>query len=136
MSTTITARPVATSDRKSAGTIKETFPVLEMTCAACAISVESMLKSVPGVQDAGVNFANQSAWVQYGKGAVTHEELQSAVRAIGYDLVIDLENQDEVKEEAQQRHYREVKQRTIWSSILSLPIVIIGMFFMDMPYGN
>ncbi|MFD2886939.1 heavy metal translocating P-type ATPase [Chitinophaga cymbidii] len=136
MSTTITARPVATPDRKSAGTIKETFPVLEMTCAACAISVESMLKSVPGVQDAGVNFANQSAWVQYGKGAVTHEELQSAVRAIGYDLVIDLENQDEVKEEAQQRHYREVKQRTIWSSILSLPIVIIGMFFMDMPYGN
>ena len=42
--------------------IKETFPVLDMTCAACAVSVESMLKSVEGVKDAGVNFANQDAW--------------------------------------------------------------------------
>ena len=115
---------------------KETFPVLEMTCAACAVSVESMLKSAPGVKDAGVNFANQTAWVQYDPTAATPETLQKTVRSIGYDLVIDKDNQDEVKEEAQRRHYNEVKQRTIWSSILSLPIVVIGMFFMDMPYGN
>ena len=43
---------------------RETFPVLEMTCAACAVSVESMLKSTAGVKDAGVNFANQTAWVE------------------------------------------------------------------------
>ena len=42
--------------------IKEEFPVLEMTCASCAVSVESMLKSVEGVKDAGVNYANGSAW--------------------------------------------------------------------------
>ncbi|HUP10998.1 MAG TPA: copper-translocating P-type ATPase, partial [Niastella sp.] len=30
----------------------------------------------------------------------------------------------------------ELKQRTIWASVLSLPIVIIGMFFMNLPYGN
>lgn len=120
----------------STAIIKETFPVLEMTCAACAISVESMLKTVPGVKDAGVNFANQSTWVQYDPSSVTPEALQNTVRSIGYDLVIDKDNQDEVKEDAQRRHFNEVKQRTIWSSILSLPIVIIGMFFMNMPYGN
>ncbi|GAA0564291.1 heavy metal translocating P-type ATPase [Chitinophaga japonensis] len=95
-----------------------------------------MLKSVPGVEDAGVNFANQSAWVQYDHSSVTPEALQNAVRSIGYDLVIDKENQEEVKEEAQRRHYLEIRQRTIWSSVLSLPVVIIGMFFMNMPYGN
>ncbi|MDF2191646.1 heavy metal translocating P-type ATPase [Paraflavitalea sp. CAU 1676] len=116
--------------------IKETFPVLEMTCAACAVSVESMLQSVPGVQQAGVNFANQTAWVEYDPTLATPQQLQSTIRSIGYDLVIDKENQDEVKEEAQQRHYRNVKQRTIWSIGLSLPIVVIGMFFMNMPYGN
>jgi Cu2+-exporting ATPase len=121
---------------KKKGIVKETFPVLEMTCAACAISVESMLKSVPGVNEAGVNFANQSAWVEYDEAAVTPELLRNTIRSIGYDLVIDKENQHEVKEEAQRMHYRQVKQRTIWSSILSLPIVIIGMFFMNMPYGN
>ncbi|MGF6849145.1 Cu2+-exporting ATPase [Chitinophaga sp. W3I9] len=136
MSSAILLQEPTTNRKHAAGTTKETFPVLEMTCAACAVSVESMLKSVPGVQDAGVNFANQTAWVQYDHAAVTPEMLQSSVRSVGYDLVIDKENQDEVKEEAQQRHYREVKQRTIWASVLSLPIVIIGMFFMNMPYGN
>ncbi|WP_212005035.1 heavy metal translocating P-type ATPase [Chitinophaga sp. HK235] len=126
----------ATGHQHKKGLIKETFPVLEMTCAACAISVESTLGSVEGVQAAGVNFANQSAWVEYNPAAVTPEQLRDAVRSIGYDIVIERENQDEIKEAAQQKHYQEVKQRTIWASALSLPIVIIGMFFMDMPYGN
>src|SRR3954468_4000152 len=115
---------------------KKTFPVLEMTCAACAVSVESMLKSATGVIDAGVNFANQSAWVQYDPAIATPTTLQQTVRAIGYDLVIDEANSQQIQEAAQQDHYNELKQRTIWASVLSLPVVIIGMFFMNMPYGN
>lgn len=121
---------------EKSGLIKETFPVLEMTCAACAVSVESMLKSADGVSDAGVNFANQTAWVQYNPAIATKKDLQNTVRAIGYDLVIDAENADEIKEVASRNYYEAIKQRTIWSSILSLPIMIIGMFFMNMPYAN
>jgi Cu2+-exporting ATPase len=121
---------------KGSTLVKETFPVLEMTCAACAVSVESMLKSVEGVKDAGVNFANQDAWVEYDPAVATPEQFQETIRSIGYDIIIEKENQNELKEEAQQKHYEAVKQRTIWSSILSVPVVIIGMFFMDMPYGN
>jgi Cu2+-exporting ATPase len=115
---------------------KTTFPVLEMTCAACAVSVESMLKSTAGVLDTGVNFANQSVWVTYDPDIATPQTLQSAIRAIGYDLVIDTENQQEVKETAQRKAYEALKKRTIWSSLLSLPVVIIGMFFMNIPYAN
>ncbi|WP_142684951.1 heavy metal translocating P-type ATPase [Chitinophaga polysaccharea] len=137
MSAAISAQQETTAvKKKKTGSIKETFPVLEMTCAACAVSVESMLKSVPGVQDAGVNFANQTAWVQYNHESVTPEALQNAIRSIGYDLLIEKENQEAAKEEAQHRHYQEIKRRTVWSSVLSLPVVIIGMFFMNMPYGN
>lgn len=116
--------------------IKQTFPVLEMTCAACAVSVESMLKSVKGVQDAGVNFANSSAWVEYNTNLATPEGLRSAIRSIGYDLVIDVENAESVKEEAQKRNYRALKQRTIWAVLLSIPLVVLGMFFMDLPNAN
>jgi Cu2+-exporting ATPase len=115
---------------------KETFPVLEMTCAACAISVESMLKSTAGVKDAGVNFANQTAWVEYDPKQAKPADLQNSVRSIGYDLVVDVEDPQAVQEEAQRKHYEAVKKRTIWSSILALPVVIIGMFLMDLPYGN
>lgn len=126
----------ASTKTKSTTLVKETFPVLEMTCAACAVSVESMLKSVEGVKDAGVNFANQDAWVEYDPAVATPEQFQETIRSIGYDIIIEKENQEEIKEAAQQKHYEAVKQRTIWSSILSVPIVVIGMFFMDMPYGN
>lgn len=115
---------------------RETFPVLEMTCAACAVSVESMLKSAAGVRDAGVNYANQTAWVEYDEQQTKPADLQNVVRSIGYDLVVDVEDPQAVQEEAQRRHYEEVKRRTIWSSVLALPVVVIGMFFMDMPYGN
>jgi Cu2+-exporting ATPase len=116
--------------------VRENYPVLEMTCAACAISVESMLKSVEGVKDAGVNFANHEAWVEYNPEIAKPEIFQSTVRSIGYDLVIEEDNQQEIIEAAQQKYYNAVKQRTIWSTILSLPVVIIGMFFMDMPYSS
>ena len=127
---------VKKKSHKSGDFIKETFPVLEMTCAACAVSVESMLQSVEGVKNAGVNFANQDAWVEYDPAVATPTMLQNTVRSIGYDLVIEKENQQEVKEAAQEKQYRAIRQRTIWSTILSLPIVVIGMFLMDMPYAN
>jgi len=118
------------------GFIKETFPVLEMTCAACAISVESMLKSVNGVRNAAVNFANQDAWVEYNPSLATRETLQATVRSIGYDIVVEKENQAAIKEAAQLKQYAAIRLRTIWSLVLATPVVIIGMFFMELPGAN
>lgn len=111
------------------------FPVLGMTCAACAVSVESMLKNTEGVKDAAVNYANQTAWADIPDGFDT-TLLQQSVRAIGYDLVINAEDPQAIQEENQRKHYEALKQRTLWATLLSLPVVVIGMFFMDMPYGN
>lgn len=122
--------------KNTADVTKKTFPVTGMTCAGCAISVESMLKSAEGVIDAGVNFANQTAWAEYDEKKTNPAQLQKAIRSVGYDLIVDVDNPSEVQEELQLKHYNEVKHRTIWASILSFPVFIIGMFFMDMPYGT
>ncbi|MVM37707.1 heavy metal translocating P-type ATPase [Spirosoma sp. HMF3257] len=128
---------VSSENSKATNTdIRKTFPVLEMSCAACAISVESTLKSTTGVSDAGVNYANQSAWVQFDPTVVTVDGLQKAVRSAGYDIVVESEDPtkpdpQQIQAEAQQQHYRQLKQRTSWALILSLPIVVIGMFLMD-----
>jgi P-type Cu2+ transporter len=121
---------------KSRKLIKDNFPVLEMTCAACAVSVESMLKSTKGVKDVSVNYANQSALVEYDQNLVKPSELQNVVRSIGYDLIIEKEGQDELQAEAQAQHYQEIKSRTIWSMVLTVPVVILGMFLMHVPYAN
>ena len=114
-------------------TVRKTFPVTGMTCAGCAVSVESMLKSSPGVADAGVNFANQTAWAEYNEDKTNPLELQKSVRSVGYDILIDVENPSEVQEELQLANYKEIKNRTILASILTLPVVVIGMFFMEQP---
>ncbi|GAB3703427.1 heavy metal translocating P-type ATPase [Spirosoma flavus] len=116
--------------------LRQTYPVLEMSCAACAVSVESMLKHTPGVIDAGVNYANQSAWVQFDPANVTPVDLQSAVRSIGYDLIIDTQAPEEIQENAQLERSNRIRQRTIWATILSIPVVLLGMFFMNVPYVN
>lgn len=126
---------MATTNIKNSYT-EQTFPVLEMTCAACAVSVESMLKSTKGVKEATVNFATQTAAVSFDNSIAQPSDLQNAVRSIGYDLVIETEDPQAIQEEAQRKHYQTVKNRTIWSSILAVPVVVIGMLFMDMPYGN
>jgi P-type Cu2+ transporter len=115
---------------------KEAFPVLEMTCAACAVSVESMLKATDGVRNAAVNFANQTAWVEYDESIAKREDLKNAVRAIGYDLVVNVDDPEGVQEEYQRHAYRKIKIRTWWSIILSIPVVMLGMFWMDLPYGK
>lgn len=115
--------------------IKQTFPVLGMSCAACAVSVESMLKSTAGVYDAGVNYASQTAWAEYEK-SVKPADLQAAIRVIGYDLIVDSEDPQLEQQQAQERDYEKLKKRTIWAATLSMPVVIIGMFFMNIPYAN
>jgi Cu2+-exporting ATPase len=121
---------------KKSSFIKQMFPVTGMTCAACAVSVESMLKSADGVKDAGVNFANQTAWAEYNESETNPQKLQNTIRSIGYDIIIDADDPQQIQQELQLKHYKDLKKRTIWSSLLSAPIVIIGMFFMNMPFGS
>lgn len=108
-----------------------------MSCAGCASSVESILKLAPGVEDAGVNYGNQIAWASFHPELTDSRDLQKAVQSGGYDLIVDADDPEQAQDEAQQKIYEAIKQRTIWSSILAFPVLIIGMFFMDtVPYGN
>lgn len=120
----------------STGITRSTFPVTGMTCAGCAVSVEFMLKSTDGVIDAGVNFANQTAWAEYDMQLTNPAAFQKSIQAIGYDIIIDVDNPSEIQESLQLKNYQEIKYRTIWASVLAFPVFIIGMFFMEMPYGT
>jgi len=118
-------------------TLKKTYPVLEMTCAACAVSVESILKAQKGVVDASVNFASAKVAVEFLPNTIQAAELKKAVQEIGYDLLIEESpNIDETVETLQQAKFQQLQSKTYWALGLSAPIVVIGMFFMDMPYAN
>ena len=56
-----------------------------MTCASCVARVEKALKKVPGVQNANVNLATESARVTYAGGEDMAPALRRAVRDAGYE---------------------------------------------------
>lgn len=117
--------------------IKQTFPVLEMSCAACAARVDKTLNKQPGVLSATVNYAAATATVEYDTSLCSPEALKTAIQKAGYDLIVDIQPQE--PEEAEHTHTEKLhhqKVRTIWAILLSLPIALIGMFFMDIPYAN
>lgn len=116
-------------------TVKESFPVTGMSCASCAVSVESMLKSVKGVKDAGVNFANSTAYAEFDNSEVSPATLQEAIQSIGYNLIIESEDPFAEQEKQQQEDYKKIKRRFIGSAAFALPVFVIGMFFPDMPYA-
>lgn len=117
--------------------VKKSFPVLGMTCASCAGSAESIVKYQEGVVYASVNFATGNLTVEYLPNMTDAIKLQKAVQSIGYDLLVEDETkQQETLEVIHAQKFRKLKTKTIWATILSLPVVVIGMFFMDMPYAN
>lgn len=118
-------------------TIKQTFPVLDMSCAACATRVDKTLNQQEGVSRVSVNYASAMATVEYDPLICSPESLKAAIQEAGYDLVIEKgEEADREVEDAHTAKYKKLKIRTTWAILLSLPVAIIGMFFMDMPYAN
>ncbi len=116
---------------------QETFPILGMSCAACAARVDKTLNKQPGVCQASVNYAAATALVEYDPTQTSPEALQHAVQEAGYDLIIthDEHTADEV-EEAHAKKYQSLKQRTTWAILLAIPIAVIGMGFMDRPWAG
>jgi Cu2+-exporting ATPase len=112
------------------------FPVTGMTCASCASSVETMLGAQNGVDKAEVNYATQSVKVSFHPDIVQPVKLRQSVQSIGYDIIIDTTNGKQKQEKAQQVYYKALKRNITWATILTIPVVLIGMVFMDIAYAN
>ena len=116
---------------------KKAFPVLGMSCASCAARVDKTLNSLPGVREASVNYASAMAQVTYDADACSPEVLKAALQNVGYDMLID--SQDEAVDEAEKAHlarYESLKKRTRWAIALALPIMVLSMVWMHVHWVN
>jgi len=107
-----------------------------MSCASCAISVETILTAQKGVNKANVNFADNSVAVEYDDSIINESLLKKSIQDVGYDLILDVKNNSEESDELHKQSLNRIRKNTIWSGVFAIPIMIIGMFFMNMPYGN
>lgn len=115
--------------------VKKNYPVLNMSCASCAASAQTVLGRQPGVITASVNYGNGMAQLEYLPSMTTDAELKMALQGVGYDLMIEEDVLDgDSLENLQRQHYETLRKRTVWAVVFSLPLVVLGMFFMHWYY--
>lgn len=124
-----------------------------MTCASCAMRIEKGLKKVPGVLEAQVNLAAERGTVAYDPALTSVEQMVQKVEAVGYKATplastaasAPLPSAEESgapfaapstgqEDEMSRRKAVElVRKRNllILGIVLSLPVMILSMFFMD-----
>jgi len=124
-------------DQATAATTPETakrdLAITGMTCASCVVSVESALKSVPGVASAEVNLANERATVRLDPA---HAELGALVKAVeraGYGALVipegDAARAAAVEDERalRLRYVASLQRRLIVAGILGAATMVLSM---------
>ena len=75
--------------------LTEKLKVTGLTCSNCTCAVTKALKAVYGVEDAIVSLSDRVAFIRYDERVTSLEQLQSALKAIGYSIV-QLEDTEEI----------------------------------------
>ncbi|AKP24934.1 Copper-exporting P-type ATPase A [Leptospira interrogans serovar Manilae] len=104
-----------------------TLDVIGMTCANCALRIEKGLKKIPGVKDVRVNFAMETAKIDF-ESSISKEILMDKIDFLGYRAVVHEDIQ--IDGEIQKKEFKKLKIRVIVSAFLSLPLLLsmIGHF--------
>src|SRR5690606_18350708 len=94
----------------------------------------NILRMQIGVVSASVNYANTEAEIEYIPSLTNPQSLKSALQAVGYDLMIE-ETADakDSLEELRKSNFQKLKNQTTWAIGLGIPLMIIGMFWMNSP---
>lgn len=117
------ALPISSADHD-----QTTLQITGMTCAACAARIEKGLNRLPGVEQANVNLALETAQVRYEPGAVTLEQIIDKVSQLGYGAVLKPSEQE--SEDIRTREIRKQRNKLIVSAVLSFPLLwaMVGHF--------
>ena len=97
-----------------------------MSCAGCIAAVDTALRSVAGVTEVKVNFADHSATVS---GLGDPELMKQALKTAGYDAAVMEGFEDPAEEDQQEKkRYRELMKKATVAGLLGFPLMIGGHF--------
>ena len=106
-----------------------------MTCTSCSSRVQRKLNKVDGVT-ANVNFATETAAIEYDPATANPESLIEVVRGAGYDAFTmgddssDAESPEDDADPAaaaRTQESRDLLRRTLISAALSTPVMLVSM---------
>ncbi len=104
-----------------------------MTCASCAAVIEKSLQKVPGVYTASVNFAIETATVEFDPMTVGPDELIETVKQAGYTAELKVETiglsaeGEDAQRTVQEAHYQKQLFFFAMSFALATPAFLVSM---------
>lgn len=108
--------------------MKNQYKVAGMTCASCAMSIESYIKEQDGIYNVAVNYPNQSIVLDYDSGKVSIKTIEEKIKQIGYTLITDQHKASQnTFEKLEKKKLELLKKKLIIAVIFSTPIFIIAM---------
>lgn len=107
---------------KTRNTEEVTLDLYGMTCANCALRIEKGLSKLPGVSEARVNFARETAFVRHNRETTT-SDLLSKVESLGYKASEHSEKNSVEVSKAHQSEMNSLKIRFLLSTFFSLPLL-------------
>lgn len=99
-----------------------------MNCASCAARIEKALAKAPGVVKASVNFAAETAVVEYLDGATEVKNLINTVRDLGYDAYEKREKDKDREKQEREREISSLGRLVITSFLLTIPLLLSMVF--------
>jgi cation transport ATPase len=115
------------------------FDVSGMSCASCALRIERILSRQAGVSEASVNFAGAEARVVYDPALVDADELQAAVRQIGYDIAevgADAAHERTPVTARYAEEARAQRRNVIGAAALTIPVAVLAMAGVDTSWSR
>ena len=107
--------------------------IFGMTCAACVGRVQRVLERVPGVANAQVNLATESATV-FASADIPVSTLVSAVDKSGYGAKTKSETSVQEREEHKQKEAKNLSLKFWFAIVLSFPLVATSMHIPGVPH--
>ena len=107
-----------------------------MSCASCALSIQTKLSAQEGVKSAVVNLAMEQVVIEYEPQLIDPGKMGKVVDGIGFKLITDKSVDAADQEQTQNRRLKHLKFNTLMSVAFTLPVVLISMVFHHLPYSN
>ena len=103
-----------------------TIRVQNMSCGACAARAQKALDSVEGLEDAAVNFADESAQFTV-TSAKSLKDAFAALEKAGYPGSLKEDEDAAERREAKENDVFALRRATIIAALLALPVFILDM---------
>ena len=100
--------------------------IADMSCASCAAKVEKALRDLPGVIEASVNLAAETAQVQVLRGAISPTDLAGAVRQTGYSATPRADTSAHTTGDEGTK-ITKARNTALIAALLTLPVFVIEM---------